>query len=412
MKKGRGLAQLVTIALLGACNAEPRCEPAALDPLPATPAFAIVTSDYTTSAIALLDGERSLLTEAWIDSGTAHAGLGAALSGDVVLPSAPFRSGELTFLDRLGVDVVTRIAIPSGGVLAQTHVQRDDGAGYRANPRDVLLLGGDRALVTRFEPNDAWREVIDSGDDAIVLDLASGEIVERVDLEGALDDETRAYARPDRLARIRADDGSEHVVIGLARLDRSFMRAAGGMVAWVPVASDGTLGTPHLFELDRMSQCGHVIAAADRSSAMVVCAGETFSDEAGRRARAGVARVRVQDGALILGEGLRAATLPDAPVPTHGAIALPDGRVFAIASGDTSTPDRAVIVDIALGTITEIHRASAAFTLGEGTLDGDRVLLPDASRGILVLDPLNGAVDVVIDPSPCRELPAREIRRL
>ncbi|MBW2464148.1 MAG: hypothetical protein JRH11_21040, partial [Deltaproteobacteria bacterium] len=110
------LLALTALSLTPACSDEPPCPPADLPPTGPEARWAIVTSDYFSTAVGLLREDGTVLDEAWVDSGSAPAGIVAALSGDVALPSAPSGPGELLVIDRFGVDVVSRFDLPTGTV--------------------------------------------------------------------------------------------------------------------------------------------------------------------------------------------------------------------------------------------------------------------------------------------------------
>src|ERR1700753_357244 len=102
-------------ASLAACDAAPKAKGLASTAQAAS--FAVVESDYTATAISLLDADGELLRDDFIDSASAMSGLVSALSGDVVLPTRSGQPGVLTLIDRLKTDVVTRIQLPEGKVL-------------------------------------------------------------------------------------------------------------------------------------------------------------------------------------------------------------------------------------------------------------------------------------------------------
>ena len=56
----------------------------ALDPLGTMPRYAVVSSDFSSSSIAMLDESFDPIDESWVNSGTTYPGLVATLSGDVV----------------------------------------------------------------------------------------------------------------------------------------------------------------------------------------------------------------------------------------------------------------------------------------------------------------------------------------
>ncbi|MBZ0118991.1 MAG: hypothetical protein K8H88_18490, partial [Sandaracinaceae bacterium] len=210
--------RITFIILLAACSPAPRCPVADLAPLPAPPRYAVVASDYASSAIALLDDEGALVTEAWMDSGTFAPRVVAALSGDVVLPTAPLDGCTLGVVDRFTTDVVTLLDVCSHdreGVIEHAidarAGTRDEDAAFSPNPQDILLIGGSH-WISRLNPHPEGA----AGNDLIRVD-AGGAVVERVDL-GALDVVTgeRFYARPSRMVAI-----DRFLVVGLARLTAS-----------------------------------------------------------------------------------------------------------------------------------------------------------------------------------------------
>jgi len=86
----------------------------ALDPLDATPRYAVVSSDFSSSSIAMLNEDFVVIEESWLNSGTTYPGLVATLSGDVVLPNRQAGDGTFAVIDRFLTDVVTRFFVPSG----------------------------------------------------------------------------------------------------------------------------------------------------------------------------------------------------------------------------------------------------------------------------------------------------------
>lgn len=396
------------IAMLAGCGVDPPCDRADLSPLPARPRWAVLTSDFVSSAVALLDAEGALSTEAWLDSGTTSPGLSTALSGDASLPTAPI-AGELVIVDRFGSDVVTRIAIPGGGVLAQhpTTLPAAGLTGYRSNPHDVVAVAGG-LWVSRHEPNlDPAAPPLDRGDDLVFV-TGSGP-TEAIALShlGVDAGGVRAHARPARLVR-----AGPRLVVGLARLSLDFTVAGPGAVAIV----DLEVGAAEALAIDGASNCGQVAPVpGEADAAVVLCAGPTFADEAERRAGAALAFLRVgPDGAGSVERVLRPADHAWLPTPSHGLAPLGGGRVAMVARGEETAGllDRLVVVDAEAGTADEVL-TGIAFSLGEPAWDVDRgvLLVPDALAGVHLIDLATGA-DRVLDVSPCRGLPAREVRAL
>lgn len=401
---------LATALALAACDGERPCPGGDLAPLERSPRFAVVASDYSATAIAMLDAEGGTLAESWIDSGTTAPGLSATLSGDVVLASgAP--AGELMLIDRLGVDVITRIAVPSGEVIAQHRVAD----GFRANPQDALAVGGS-LYVSRHEPNlDPGAPTDERGSDLVVVDLASGARTARIDLS-ALDagtGDTRVYARPGRLVALH---GGRFVLIGIARLALDFVPGPGA-TAVLEVAT----GTLTSLALPTFENCGEVAAIpADDTSALVLCLGRGFDPDRGiwydpelRRPGAGIVRVAVDASGMPRVDAVWAARdHAGVQPPSTGLVPLSATRALVVASGTSTLADELLLVDLAGGVATVVTRSDDPFTLLGGAFDAEtgQVLVPDTVWGLLRFDGRAPAAPAVIGFDPCHGLPPTEVR--
>lgn len=408
---------IACVALLSACDPAPACDAADLRALEVPVAYAVVTSDYISTAVALLDGEGELVDEAWVDSGTTRAGIAASLSGDVVLPTEGL-AGRLTLLDRFGVDLLTLIAVPEGTVLAQvpTQLAREDSpSGFRANPHDVVELEDGLALVSRYGVNvNVDAPPLDRGDDVILVNLATSELLGRFDfahLDVAVGG-TIAFARPERMARV-----GERVVVGLGRLDRSFMTSAPGAVAVLDPASGEVTAVP----LEGLAGCGEVRRVpGDAERVMVLCSGTWTPDSEARRASVGVASVHVTaDGAVAVEHLWRAAEHGEVPVPYGVVVPLGGARVALASTGSLApqVPARAFALDLATGAWRDVVTDAGPFALGPGTFDPGTglLLLPDSELGIRRFRSPGGLelVELPTSPvSPCRGLQAREVGAL
>ncbi len=422
-----GQPGLLAFWVLAGCGpgGEGPCTAAELGAAPEEAAFAVVASDYLSTAVALLDAQGRLLEEAWVDSGTVAPGLAMALSGDVVLPTEPPPAGRLVLLDRFGTDVVDHFDLSTGRVLGQwpASVAPAGGAAWRPNPYDVVRLpgpgGGVRWVVSRFEPNlDPDAPQIDRGDDLLVLDEA-GRAVERWPLADArldLADGTRIQARPSRMVRRGA--GDRWLVVGLARLSADFRRTGPGAVA---VLDADTRRLARVCELPGLSNCGEVAAEpGDPLVFYVACRGAAFVGYEARLAEAGVVRVRL-DPATGGCEELAPRWPAEEGIgaPSAGLVPLGDGTLLAVAEGETAAgvPDRLLWLR-ADGTLVVVHEARAAFVLGQGAASGDGrlALVPSAEGGVLRL-----GRDRPAEPprsvgwsvrETCRGLPPRQVGRL
>jgi len=359
-------------------------------------AFGVVASDRTVTTIALLDPDGRLLARDFVHSGSAPAGLVTALSGDVALPT---RSGEhthLVLLDRFRTDVITRIDVASGDVLAQigTHAARGErtGGAYSSNPQDYVYIGPHAAWVSRYNPNlTVAVSDADAGNDLIEIDLMKGvrsdrridlsaldTIAERGNPDTGESEQVTAYARPGRMVRIGA-----FLVVGLSRLSRGFDAVGDGMVALVHPQSGDVQGVA----LPGLRNCALVAAVpGDPERVAVACAGllrGTFG------VGAGLALVTLAGDSLEVEQLLRFDDDASAADAVFGLVALGGSAVIAVepghAPGQSSDSavhgDRLYRIDIASGDQRLLFEADASFVLGDGAFTAQRgvLLVPDAS---------------------------------
>ena len=383
--------------LLFGCHEAPTCGGAALAPLTEAPTYAVVSSDYASTAIALLDGRGALLDEAWLDSGTAPPGIVATLSGDVSLPGAPYDGCTLVLIDRLGTNVVTFLDV-CGGEIVRAQVP----TGQDTNPQDVLQVDG-RAWISRFGRG------ADGGDDIAVLDVDAGRVIDTVDLSALAGELGRVH--PGRMARLTRE-GTERVLLGAARLANDFMEASTGAVGMI----DPDTREVSLLSLEPLRNCAEVDAvpgAPDR--ALVTCGGPTFAPHEMRRPHAGLVLLELaEDGeARELGR-YAAADHPELPVPYLGAVSLGDGNAFCAASGDVGGDvDRGLRVNLLTGEAEVVLAAADAYVIGEGAHSAEPglLLVPDAAAGA-VRRIEEGVEGEPVATAGCRGLPPREIARL
>lgn len=399
------------VGWLVAC-AEPPCVPG--DPTRPHPSarFAVVSSDYSSTAVALLDAEGGRLTESFVDSGTVAPGLVAALSGDVVLPTEPTGRCQLTLVDRLNTDVVSTFDFCVGGVVAQLDV----GGAFGANPHDVLALPSGGALVSRYERNErVAADSLERGNDVAHVSLSPPDVRARFDLsplDRVSDRGPLVLARPSRMVRVERA-GHTRVLVGLARLSRDFDVVGEGAIAVIDLMS----GVAREWPIPGAASCDTVVPVlGEPSRALVQCSGVIFSTAEMRRDSVAIHLVQLTDaGTLESVADYLPSEHPDAPVYDTAAVSLGGTRVLTVAKGDLlmGTPDRVAVLDLASGTATPLFEAGSAFVVGPGAADGERVLVPDAHLGAVRRFSLPELVEQEpVFTSPCRGLPPREVRRL
>ena len=394
---------LLGLALwVGCATPEGVCPGAALTAEPGA-AFALVSSDYASTSVALLDERGAPLTEAWIDSGSAPPGIVASLSGDVAVASVAVDPCVVAVIDRFGTDVISFLDHCAGAVVSQVDV----GSSFRANPHDVLPLGGRRVLVSRHEPNpDPDADERERGDDLLIVDWREGRVVSRIALSSAAltQDGERLHARPSRMAWL-----GERVVIGLARSTTDFMVTGPGAVALL----DPESGALEVIPLDGLAGCDEVDSGD--ATVLVTCGGPAFVDEDARRERAGLALLAEEGGVIRVRHTWRAAAHPALPAYNTWGIPVGADRAVVTAMGDLSRGihDRVGVIDLATGHAEALLEAGSALVIGDGAWDpvAEMLLIPDAHEGTLRrftgagLDPLSR-----MEVDGCRGLPPREVR--
>jgi hypothetical protein len=398
---------VATTSLIAACDdppderSRPMFERGDPDAGPGTsPRFAVLSSDFTATAVSLLDAKGELLADDYIDSAAAPAGLTTALSGDVALATRSGESGVLVLLDRFKNDVVSRIELSTGDVLGQvkTHTPSEQGTetGYSSNPQDYVRIDESSAWVSRFEPNlDPEAAEIDRGSDLLELDPTRHERTgERIDLsvlnteqisqnaETMEDEPVTLYARPSRFVRV-----GDTLVVGLGRLSFDFLIAGDGAVALIDLKTKevGSL------ELPGLQSCGSVVPVAGSSDRVIVsCAGQFGPNQ---HEGAALLLLRVRAGKAEIEAEWRGSEHPDAPRMVDGPVSLGGTRVAAIAYGQSARaasdfgpaapeqPDRYGVVDLETGMQALLLEDATPGSLGSGVYDpkSKLLLVPDGS---------------------------------
>jgi len=316
----------------------------------------------------------------------------------------------LILIDRLGVDLVTRIALPEGVILAQhpTTLNVPGEAAFRANPHDALFLGADRLLVTRFEPNLSPSTALNEGNDLVEIDVETNSLIRRVSFSGLdqIVDGERIYARPSRITR-----RGETLVVGLARLSLDFRITGDGAVALIPA---NLTAPPIGLVLPNASGCSHVAPDPDNADrAFVTCLGPSFSEEATRRLEVAIFTVNADAGTIV--DTYRAPTQDT--LPAVGSGVLPIGHDKVVAIGRTVDGlESAYLLDLSTGEQATLLEAEAPYSLGRPSISANRLLVPDASRRIIARFLLDSQASVSREPdlqlSAGPALPPREIQHL
>ncbi|CAN5170775.1 hypothetical protein BH09MYX1_BH09MYX1_08700 [soil metagenome] len=328
--------------------------------------FAVVSSDYASSSVALLSQSGMILSAAVISSGAVATGSSSALSGDVVGARETWSSDSFFVIDRYPNAVATRIKLASGTVAAQ----RSLATGFASKPHDVIELGDGRAYVARYGTNPkVGREDFDGGSDLLVIDARSLSVTGRIDLGMAGDP---FPARPDRLLRF-----GDLVLVLLGRIDAAFKQAGPARIAAIDPKTDSVAWTA---DLGAVQNCGAFALSQDGTKLAVACTG-VFASGAGQLDASDVVVFDAAMRPLSLPTRLGLAQSLGAPLAP--AVAFDDDRLLGIAYGDEASSHGDVVYG-ARGTDAPkvIATAGKAFVFGDVVCGCDHTcLFSDAERG-------------------------------
>lgn len=381
---------------LGGAGGVGQALPQVLEPVAGDPAFAVVSTDFASTAISLLDEEGALVADEWLTSGSTWPTLVAALSGDVGLPTKQMGDGSIVVIDRRTTDVVSRFDMATGGLFGQVRTQGASMSGFSSNPHDCVFLSDTSAWVSRYAPS--FEEAPDpdvAGNDLFEIDptamTLTGGRVDFASFNEEIDGVT-AYARPDRVVQL-----GDFLLVGLGGLSENFTVAMPGKVVVVEIATGAIEG----FSLPGVKACGTVVPVPGvDDQAYVACRGvsSTF-DAAEQRMTAGVFVVAVDgDGVASIARSWLPSSDPGAANSVGNIIPLNDREAVAIASGDfATTTDEAYVLNVETGDQTLLFDIPGSFEIGEGAYDADRelLLIPVSTEGVRVYGGNGSTFDLI-----------------
>lgn len=371
--------------------------------------LAVINSDYASTSITLLDpATGAVANDHCIDSGARPPGTTTALSGDVVLPSAPQRDHAIVAIDR------------SNGVLtwldpadcAASH-QLDVSTGFSANPHDVIAVSATKAYVTRYEKNarpSADPDDFDDGDDLLIIDPSIPKVTGRIALSpyaAPLAGKT-IQARPDRARLI---DGKLYVALN--DISGDFQAMSNGRVAVVDPATDTVTGT---IDVPELSNCGSLSYVAATHTLVVSCAGDYT--QADPSLTSGLAYIDLAPSPPVETKHQLAAAFGGRALGAYSGIANDGALGFAVTAGvfGGDPKDQLWRFDVATGAATKITDATDSFVFGTVLIDADheQVFLTDAAADlprVRIYDYASAAVTAKtpVTPDPKHGLPPREI---
>ena len=352
--------------------------PDALAPDPAA-GLAVVHGDskYTSSLLSLLDPNTgALVRDNCLNSGSETPGLSQALSGDVVLPSAPLPGHPLVLIDRLNNNLIWVNPVDCK-VTRQISVKN--------NPHDALAVNANKLYVTRYNTNPKPATSLDGGGDLLVLDMTLGQPVARIDLAPYVAG-VGFSPNPDRG---RVLDGKLYVTLNGFNAD--FSKAPGRMVVVDP-ATDTVTAT---INLTGLQNCGPIVPVPGIPKALAVACAGAFSDPERLKA-SGIALVDTATTPPTV--TTVSASVFGRPLSTADLAVVGPGLGLVVVPGDDSGPPADALwrFDFVGGAPQKILSGKDSFVLGGLVYDpsSQHVFLGEADvkkPTVHVLDVSSGA---------------------
>ena len=316
--------------------------------------FVVVSSDYHSTNVALVDFDGRLLTPSLVSSATEQARLSAPLSGDVVVPTELMAGERIVLLDRLSTDVVSWIDLKSATFAAQLPVR----TGFSSNPRDYVEVSPRKAYVTRYESNPrAGSEPFDQGNDLMIIDPGGPEIVGRIDLSGAiLPEEAGVLPRADR-----ALSAGGRVLAVLSSMTGSFDSFAPSRIAVVDPQTDAL---EQVLVLPGLSCCSGIALSPSGQTAAVACLGDCATQRPTSLERSGIAVLDVGPPLQERGR-IQASELGLGIIGFFADFASEDHLLtVTLGNEDTALDDAVVELDLSTGAHKTLLKG-VPFSLGE-----------------------------------------------
>ena len=330
------------------------------------------SSDYTSSLLSLVDPATATLAyDNCLNSGSLAPQLSQALSGGVVLPSAPLPGHPLVLIDSLNSALVWVNPVDCT-VVRQLSVS----TGFKAFPHDVVAVSPNKFYVTRYMTNSsptAEPSDLDEGGDLLILDLDLGKAVARIDLAPYAAGGAGINPNPDRA---RVLDGKIYVTLNNFSADMVTQAGPGRVVV-----VDPTTDTVSSFiDLPDFRDCGAIVPVPGKQGALAVACSGFFSDPDQIKS-SGVALIDTSVSPATV-QPLMAAAF-GRPVSFADLAVMSPTLAFIIVPGDFSgtASDQLWQFDFARGVPQKLLDASSAWVLGGLVFDPttQRMFLGDAN---------------------------------
>jgi len=311
-------------------------------------ALLVTESDYTSTNVSVISPSGEELTDSFISSSSAPAGLTTALSGDVVFPSAQPDSGQVVLIDRFPNSVLTWLDAKSGEVQRQLNV----GTGFGANPHDYVEVSTTKGYVSRYEGNTkAGSRQLDAGSDVLVINPKTGKLLRSIDL--TTPDDGEFLPRPSSLLH----HGEELWVMSQG-LSADFQSARESRIVGISLRDDSISWT---LPLDGFKNCGDMQVSPSGQQVAVGCSGLLSDFEA--KSDSDVLLLDITQSPPVLTAHFKVAKQLGAPV-TSALAFISDTVLLGIAYGNNrDRNDVAYTLDLDSGKAEQILEAGGSFKL-------------------------------------------------
>jgi hypothetical protein len=289
-----------------------------------------------------------------LNSGSAAPQLSQALSGDVVLPSAPLPGHPLVLIDQKN-NALVWVNPGDCSVTRQLSVS----TGFAANPHDVVAVAPNKLYVTRHSTNpnpSPDPSDLDEGGDLLVLDLDLGTAVARIDLSPYA---TAGVTNPNP-DRARVLGGKIFITLNTLSIDLVGQPGPGRVVVVDPTTDT----VSSVIDLPAFKDCGAIVPVPGQEGALAVACSGAFADGVNQVDGSGVALIDTSVAPATV-QPLMAATFGRPLSFADLAVASPTLAFVVVPGGMTGTPpDSLWQFDFSRGVPQKLIDASGSWMLG------------------------------------------------